>query len=332
VVHRDVKPGNVLVGEDGRARLTDFGIARLLGDAVHYTAPGKMIGTAAYLAPEQLRGEPVDGAADVYALGLVLIEAISGERAFTGPPLEVAVARLSCPPTLPDGLPPGWLGLLGSMTSADPRVRPTAADVAVQLSSLSSRGDVLPPLSALPEDPTPRTAPTLGVRRGPKAVALGALLLIASLGLLLPHGEGGTVASAPEVPPVAHNLQRALEDLHAAIAELGGVPGVGTQLERVDRTLVEHRYIAAAASLRALTALVKRADGQGLVEQARAQGAVTAARRLLALLPIAPRAPAPSAGPTGSGPDVQQTPAPKKHGSGHGAKKHQNSHGKGHRR
>ena len=94
VVHRDVKPGNVLLGGDGRVKLADFGIARLLGDTARHTRTGTAIGTAAYLAPEQVRGEDVTGAADTYALGLVLLEALTGRRAFPGSPTEAALARL----------------------------------------------------------------------------------------------------------------------------------------------------------------------------------------------------------------------------------------------
>src|SRR5205823_10615414 len=94
IVHRDVKPSNVLIEENGHARLGDFGIARLV-DATHITAPATAIGTAAYMAPEQLDGENTVGpAADMYSLGLVLLECLTGTKAFTGPPHEVALARL----------------------------------------------------------------------------------------------------------------------------------------------------------------------------------------------------------------------------------------------
>ena len=86
VVHRDVKPGNVLLGSDGRTRLADFGIARLIGDTVRHTKTGHAIGTPAYLSPEQVRGDDVTPAVDVYSLGLVLLEALTGERAFPGRP------------------------------------------------------------------------------------------------------------------------------------------------------------------------------------------------------------------------------------------------------
>ncbi len=107
VVHRDVKPGNVLLGAGERVKLADFGIARLIGDTVRHTKTGHAIGTAAYLSPEQVRGEDVTPAADIYALGLVLLEALTGERAYPGSPTESALARLSRPPERPGRRTPG---------------------------------------------------------------------------------------------------------------------------------------------------------------------------------------------------------------------------------
>ena len=128
IVHRDVKPANVLLDRDGRVRLTDFGIAQL-SDATRLTVTGTTMGTAAYIAPEQLRGERVGPAADVYSLGLVLLEALTGDKEFDGTPVEAAMARLSRDPRVADELPAPWPGLLRAMTDADPARRPSAAEV-----------------------------------------------------------------------------------------------------------------------------------------------------------------------------------------------------------
>ncbi|MFC6321385.1 serine/threonine-protein kinase [Nocardioides sp. GCM10027113] len=133
VVHRDVKPGNVLLDRDHRAKLADFGIAKLLGDSAGHTRTGMTIGSAAYLAPEQVRGEPVTPAVDVYSLGLVLLEALTGERAFPGPAMEAAVARLHRDPDIPGHLPGRWAETLRAMTAADPAARPSAREVASML-------------------------------------------------------------------------------------------------------------------------------------------------------------------------------------------------------
>ena len=99
-VHRDVKPANILLDHGREPRLADFGIARAL-DGTVATATGAVAGTAAYLAPEQVRGETVGPAADVYALGLVLIEARTGQREYPGAMVESATARLYRRPVVP---------------------------------------------------------------------------------------------------------------------------------------------------------------------------------------------------------------------------------------
>jgi serine/threonine protein kinase len=133
VIHRDVKPGNILLRPDGRVVLTDFGIAQMLTDAVHHTRTGEVIGSPAYLAPEQVNGAAATGAADIYALGLVLLECLTGHRAYDGPPIEAAIARLSTPPAFPTSMERGLRDLLRRMTALDPAERPTAAEVAAAL-------------------------------------------------------------------------------------------------------------------------------------------------------------------------------------------------------
>lgn len=142
VIHRDVKPANVLLGRDGQVRLADFGIASLADPATSLHT-GVTYGTAAYLAPEHVRGEEVGPPADIYALGLVLLECFTGEREFSGPPLEAAVARLSRDPRIGEGLPPGWAQLLMAMTARDPEDRPSAAASAHALRELRESQDVL---------------------------------------------------------------------------------------------------------------------------------------------------------------------------------------------
>ena len=134
IVSRDVTPGNILFAADDSARLSDFGIALLAGSS-RITASNVTIGSATYLAPEQITEEEIGPAADVYALGLVLIEAHTGEPAFPGPMKEAAIARLGRDPTVPDDLPEDWQRLLKLMTHRDPQSRPTAGQVASMLRS-----------------------------------------------------------------------------------------------------------------------------------------------------------------------------------------------------
>lgn len=140
VIHRDMKPANVLVQVvNGRtsAMLTDFGIAYLV-DGSRLTATGSVMGTAAFLSPEQALGSPLTPASDIYSLGLMLIECLTGERVFPGSGLESAAARLSVDPPVPTDVTAAWQGLLRGMTAREPDDRPTAAEVAAQLHALSS--------------------------------------------------------------------------------------------------------------------------------------------------------------------------------------------------
>lgn len=134
VVHRDVTPANVLCDAEGRPRLADFGIARLL-DTSRVTTVASTVGTAAYMAPEQVQGLDVTPAADVYALGLVLLEALTGTPAFGGPSTESAIARLARDPDVV-GAPAPWQPLLAQMTRRHPEERPTATAVADELRKL----------------------------------------------------------------------------------------------------------------------------------------------------------------------------------------------------
>ncbi len=97
IVHRDVKPGNVLIGRDGRVKVVDFGIARAIAEA-QMTLPGTTLGSVHYFSPEQARGEPTTAASDIYALGIVLFEMLTGSRPWEGDSAaSVALARLSGP-------------------------------------------------------------------------------------------------------------------------------------------------------------------------------------------------------------------------------------------
>jgi serine/threonine protein kinase len=125
-------------GEDFRAKLADFGIAYLV-DSTRLTTPGTLVGTAAYLSPEQVRGSAPAPASDIYSLGLILLEALTGERAFPQTAThEAALARLTRDPDIPGSLGQRWKSLLTDMTSRDPAQRPTALDVVIAAGGLAT--------------------------------------------------------------------------------------------------------------------------------------------------------------------------------------------------
>jgi eukaryotic-like serine/threonine-protein kinase len=180
-IHRDVKPSNVLLDEDDVPRLADFGLARL-ADGARLTRADQVVGTAAYLAPEQVRGAEITSAVDVYALGLVLLECLTGHREYEGAEIEAAVARLHRPPVIPDDLPFDLVRLLSLMTSQTPTRRPTARECAAGLLGAT------PPTRVLP---LPRRS------RGVLVAAAVALLLAAAGTGLVAQNRATPVESAP---------------------------------------------------------------------------------------------------------------------------------------
>ncbi len=141
IVHRDIKPSNVLTrpAEPHGGRfgylLTDFGIARFF-DGGRMTATGQVIGSLSYFSPEQARGDDVGQPTDIYSLGLVLIECLTGEKAFPGTGVESALVRLHRGPSIPRAAGAGLSAALMSMTLHEPGARPSAAEVVRALTAL----------------------------------------------------------------------------------------------------------------------------------------------------------------------------------------------------
>lgn len=164
VVHRDVKPANIMLfdyrGDEERlrAKLTDFGVALIARDPQPQS--GTFTGTAAYMSPEQARGDAVGTACDIYSLGLVLLQCLTGVPAYPGPALESAVARLLGPPAIPAGLEEGFRVLLQAMTALEPQQRPSAHEASLALYELAvaprGRHRMTPPL--IPVDEAERIA------------------------------------------------------------------------------------------------------------------------------------------------------------------------------
>jgi serine/threonine protein kinase len=127
VVHRDIKPANLLIGRDGQVKITDFGLASVTGGA-SLTTSGLVVGTGAYLAPERVAGECATAASDLYSLGVVGYQCLTGRLPFCGPPAEAALAHLRDPfPPLPDSVPAELRALVAALTAKKPADRPGSA-------------------------------------------------------------------------------------------------------------------------------------------------------------------------------------------------------------
>jgi eukaryotic-like serine/threonine-protein kinase len=198
LVHRDVKPHNLLLREDGELKVSDFGIA-FGADGTRLTVAGTVLGTAAYLAPEQARGEDVTAAADIYATGAVLYELLTGRPPRTPTTLADLVDVTEIAP--PAGAPPAVAQIVMHCLSAEPGDRPgSVADVAHELAAtLSSRTTVaLPELSGRQPAPRSRRLRTLLVVAAVLAIAGGVAAAIATS-----VGGGSSPPHATPPAPIA---------------------------------------------------------------------------------------------------------------------------------
>lgn len=151
LVHRDIKPGNLLITPEGRVKVTDFGIARL-ADQVPLTQTGQVMGTAQYLAPEQATGQTATGASDIYSLGVIGYECLTGHRPFSGESqIAIALAQVNdAPPPLPESLPKPVRALLMSMLAKDPKNRPANAIKLAEAAEAIRNGDISAAHAAVP--------------------------------------------------------------------------------------------------------------------------------------------------------------------------------------
>ena len=167
VVHRDIKPANILITPDGTVKLTDFGIARAI-DAAPLTQTGQVLGTAQYLSPEQALGQSATASSDIYSLGVVGFEMLTGERPFdSGTVVATALAHVNQPPPpLPVTIPKGVRDVITAALAKDPADRPASAEAMAQaLAALAPDADsatapVTPTATTLTSTPPTSTPPT----------------------------------------------------------------------------------------------------------------------------------------------------------------------------
>ncbi|MBX3067039.1 MAG: serine/threonine protein kinase [Microbacteriaceae bacterium] len=152
LVHRDIKPGNLLITPDGRVKITDFGIARI-ADQVPLTATGQVMGTVQYLSPEQASGHAASPATDIYSLGIVAFEALAGRRPFTGESqVAIAMAQINeAPPDLPVTVSEPVKNLVYACIAKKPADRPASAAHLARAAQALRRGDVSAAIAAVPE-------------------------------------------------------------------------------------------------------------------------------------------------------------------------------------
>ncbi|RST01668.1 hypothetical protein EF910_27010 [Streptomyces sp. WAC07149] len=194
VVHRDLKPGNLFLLSDGRLKICDFGIARTADATGGLTVTGRVFGTPSYMAPEQWRGEHVDGSCDLYALGCVLYALLTGAPPFAGTEQAWVLMRMhleEAPPALGAvraDLPPALVELVDSLLAKEPGARPDALAVADRLRALLYE-PAGRPVRDVPTMDLGATAPIAAPAPSRRNVLLG----LGGLGLLAGAG-GGTYA------------------------------------------------------------------------------------------------------------------------------------------
>jgi serine/threonine-protein kinase len=274
IVHRDVKPENIMITRDGIVKVTDFGLARAYADA-QITEAGMVTGTVQYLAPEQLQGEPADPRTDLYALGIVGFELLTGSLPFTAEtPMGIAYKhiheRVPAPSSRNSAVPKGLDGWVASMTEKQRELRPDSAaearrDLEAEARSLPAAknvGTLVPEISVLPVQTGPARATTVTIpkSRGAKRTrrrrvrwVFGMLLALAALGAsawgawayLLPHDTevpqvlGLSLEAAQQRLEAADLVPRIADGEYSRQVEAGFIldvePAEGTTLEPGDR-------------------------------------------------------------------------------------------------
>ena len=273
VVHRDVKPANLLLDRDGNVHVSDFGIASTTGDDT-LTAPGTVLGTAGYLSPEQARGEPATAASDRYALGVVAFELLTGRRPFSGDtPTTEAFAHIhadvpsavALDPTLPARVDDVFRAVLAK----DPAERPASAHELVdELRAALAANETPAPTLVLPAVPT-RVVHTGRRRPSAALAAIAATVLLAGgfvVAALVASRDGGSPQAArePQSRGTTSTTTSTTEGTTTTEEPVDTVDGVALNVEGFE--LIQAGDYAAALPL--LRAAVLDLKGTGLLDEA----------------------------------------------------------------
>src|SRR5690606_16641554 len=264
VVHRDIKPGNLMVTDDGTVKLTDFGIAR--GEhSVTLTQTGMVMGTAQYISPEQASGRPATYASDIYALGVVAYECLAGQPPFTADsPIALALAHTrEPPPPLPDSLPPQLIELVETMLAKAPDDRPESAGEVARVAQLLR--------SAANEDLGATTAMDLTDPTRTVLAGGGPITAAQRKGTAAVREQDGAPAARRGGRP---NLPVVLAAVVAAIAVVVGVAWAGSYFNGngQDGQPVGDRENASPSSSPSATPSVDETPDEGVVDEGTGDG------------------------------------------------------------
>jgi len=349
LIHRDVKPANLIIAPGGTVKVTDFGISYAAGSAP-LTATGLVYGTPAYLAPERAAGASATAAGDLYSLGIVGYQCLTGELPFTGEPLAIALAHRDRPlPPLPRSVPAGLTALVLALTAKNPAARPgSAAEVARHAAALAGRpgpvrlpaGPVqAPPGPAQPSVPAQPPGPEGPPAAGPHWAAAGAddqpTLHQPQPGRAWPRRRSGALAAALATAALVGGVF--LAGQAGPMPTPPAVAGPSATHRPVDprvRLVDVHRGALIGQPVTAAAGLLRR---HGLKVRVRWQFSTAApagivlavqpagrrpAGSVITLIGAVPPPPSPAPGDRGHGPGHSDGPG-HGHGNGHG-------HGPGH--